>query len=118
MDKDESNIKKGSCYALINPINRRWWKIGRTSETSDGLMKQYDKPRLVPRKYELIHWVDFDNEKLAERNIFDQLKKYRAKDAHENTEWFYFDGLEENEIYQLIEKGFNNVKEFMDKSSD
>ena len=114
--KDESNIKKGSCYALINPINRKWWKIGRTSDDQEGLMKQYDKPRIVPIKYELKHWVDFDNEKLAEKNIFDKLKKYRSKYGHGNTEWFYFDELEENEIYLLIEKEFNKVKEFMEKS--
>ena len=40
--------------------------------------------------------------------IFDKLKKYRSKYGHGNTEWFYFDELEENEIYLLIEKEFNN----------
>ena len=65
-------------------------------------MNQYS-PRYMPLPIVIIEWTEFDNSTLAEKHIFEKLKKYRVK----KTEWFYFDNEDCNDI---IKKCFDENK--------
>ena len=110
--EEEKDVDEGHCYCLINPtMLPGWWKIGMTSKSKEELLNQYNKgTRFFPIPLEMIHWCDYKSVKLAEKNIFDKLKKFK----YEKTEWFDFKDMDKQSINSLIEEEFAKVKSFMD----
>ena len=108
--EDEINVNEGHCYCLFDPTREGYRKIGKSSKDQDKLEKQYIS-RYMPEGIKVIHWVSFDNSKLAEKHIFEKLKNYRIK----NTEWFKFPDMEESSIDDLIEDKFSSYKSFMEQ---
>ena len=64
----------------------------------------------MPEGINILQWVPFTNSKLAEEHIFEKLKKYRIN----NTEYFKFVGIDENNIDELIEDIFVKYKSFIE----
>ena len=61
--------------------------------------------RFFPEPVEIIHWNDYKSVKLAEKNIFNKLLKYK----HKKTEWFEFT-LNEDEILLIAGKGHETTQ--------
>ena len=106
--EDEKNVSDGFCYCLKDPTRPMWRKIGYSSQNKEYLLKQYT-PRFFPLSLEVINWSEYKEAKLAETNIFSKLFKYRKG----KTEWFYFEGIGDDEINKIIEEEFLNVQSFM-----
>lgn len=107
---EEKNISEGSCYCLFDPTRPKWRKIGKSScKLKKDLMNQYS-PRYMPLSIDIIEWTEFNNSTLAEKHIFEKLKKYREK----KTEWFYFDNENCDDI---IKKCFNDYDTFIKSNS-
>lgn len=105
---DEKNIIEGYCYCLNDPSRPNWRKIGYSSHNKDNLLKQYPK-RFFPLSIKIVYWSKYKEAKLAEKNIFNKLNKYRI----DKTEWFDFKNMYEDEINKLIEEEFIKVQSFM-----
>ena len=60
----------------------------------------------------MTHHCSFRNSKLAEKNIFEKLEKYK----YDKTEWFEFKNLSPREINTIIQSEFNRVESFMKDS--
>lgn len=108
---DEKNIDEGYCYCLIDKTREKWRKIGQTRKDKDELLNQYNRgKRYFPIPLVYVHWCDYKSSKLAEKNIFNKLVQYK----YEDTEWFHFKDMKDDEINKLIEEEFVKVKSFMD----
>ena len=105
---DETNVKDGYCYCLKDLTRPMWRKIGYSSQNKDKLLKQYPS-RFFPLSIEVIHWSEYKEAKLAEKNIFIKLDKYRNK----NTEWFFFKDIDEDKINIIVGEEFVKVQSFM-----
>jgi len=109
--EEEKYVDEGHCYCLIDKTRPGWRKVGMTSKSKNELLNQYNKgTRFFPIPLEMIHWCDYKSVKLAEKNIFDKLKKFK----YEKTEWFDFKDMNKQSINCLIEEEFLKVKSFMD----
>ena len=109
--EEEKNVKEGYCYCLIDTTRPGWRKIGMTSKSKKQLLNQYNKgTRFFPIPLKMIHWCDYKSAKLAEKNIFEKLKKFK----YEKSEWFDFKNMDKQNINSLIEEEFAKVKSFME----
>jgi hypothetical protein len=106
---DEKNVNEGHCYCIVDPTRPNYRKIGKSGKNKEYLQKQY-RPRYMPEGVNIIHWVPFNNTKLAEDIIFEKLKQYRIND----TEWFKFTDKNEDEMDEFINNIFNKYKEFIE----
>ena len=105
---EEINVNEGHCYCMFDPTRPKWRKIGRTAKSKDGLTKQYI-PRYMPIQIDIIQWTSFNNSKLAEKHIFEKLKKYR----YNTTEWFIFNNYDNEYIDNIIKQIFTEYDNFI-----
>tara|TARA_Y100001970_G_scaffold160162_1_gene195928 strand:- start:5366 stop:6997 length:1632 start_codon:yes stop_codon:yes gene_type:complete len=101
--------KSHHCYCLKDLTRPNMRKIGMSDKIDIKLLKQYNT-RNYPKGIEIIKWEPFDNNRLGENNLIDQLKEYQI----ENTEWFEWDNTyNDTKIDKIIDNVFEKTLDYL-----